>query len=64
MLFDPRQNLSESAHTQIREEALAYLQRKQGKAASGEPLPPDRVRIKDLLRLVEDEYYTKGRASL
>jgi integrase len=54
----------ESAHTQIREEALAYLQRKQGKAASGEAIPPDRVRMKDLLRLVENEYDLKGRTSL
>jgi integrase len=54
----------ESAHTQIREEALAYLQRKQAKAASSEAIPPDRVRLKDLLRLVEEEYDLKGRASL
>jgi integrase len=53
----------ESAHTQIREEALAFLQRKLGKAASGEALSPDRVKISDLLTLVQNDYDLKERAS-
>jgi integrase len=54
----------ESARTEVRDEALAYLQRKLGRVASGETLPPDRVKIKDLLRLVESDYELKERASL
>lgn len=53
----------ESAHTQIREEAVAFLQRKLGKAANGEALSPDRVKISDLLTLVQNDYDLKQRAS-
>jgi hypothetical protein len=54
----------ESARTKVRDEALAYLQRKLGRVASGETLAPDRVKMKDLLRLVESNYELKERASL
>ncbi len=53
----------ESAHTQIREEAVAFLHRKLGKAAQGEALSPDRVRISDLLVMVQNDYDLKQRAS-
>jgi hypothetical protein len=46
----------ESCQTQDRDAALAYLQRKQGKLASGELLTPDRVRVRDLLALVLEDY--------
>ena len=54
----------ESANTEVREEADAYLRLKLGKAASGETVAPDRAKIKDLLRLVENDYEVKERASL
>jgi integrase len=50
----------ESCQTQDRDAALAYLQRKQGKLASGELLTPDRVRIRDLLALVLEDYDVRG----
>ena len=33
-----------------------YLQRKQGKLASGELLAPDRVRVRDLFQLLLEDY--------
>lgn len=39
-----------------RDEALAYLHRKQGKLASGELLTPDRVSVRDLLKLLLEDY--------
>jgi acyl-CoA synthetase (NDP forming) len=53
----------ESAHTQIREEALPFLQRKLGKAANAEALSPDKVKISDLITLVRKDYDLKQRAS-
>lgn len=50
----------ESCETQNREEALNFLRRKQGKVASGELLAPDRVRVRDLLQLVLDDYDVRG----
>jgi integrase len=50
----------ESCETQDRDAALAYLQRKQGKLASGELLTPDRVRVRDLLALVLEDYDVRG----
>jgi integrase len=46
----------ESCETKNREEALAYLHRRQGKLASGELLAPDRVRVRDLFALLLDDY--------
>ena len=46
----------ESCKTTKRDEALAYLHRKQGRLASGATLTPDRVSVGDLLRLVLDDY--------
>jgi integrase len=46
----------ESCQTANREEALAYLHRKQGKLASGELLTPDRVSVRDLLNLLLEDY--------
>ena len=42
--------------TKDRDEALAYLHRRQGKLASGEFLAPDRVRVRDLFALLLDDY--------
>ena len=42
----------QSCKTANRDEALAYLHLKQDKLASGELLTPDRVSVRDLLRLV------------
>jgi len=50
------QTYRESAKTQDRDEALAYLQRKLGRSASGEIIAPDRVKVKDLLMLVLEDY--------
>lgn len=50
----------ESCKTKDREEALAYLHRRQGKLASGEFLAPDRVRVKDLLMLLLEDYDVRG----
>ena len=50
----------ESCKTKNREEALAWLQRKQGKLASGEMLAPDRIRVRDLLALVLEDYEVRG----
>ena len=44
----------ESCDTKDRDEALAYLHRRQGKLASGELLAPDRVRVRDLFGLLLD----------
>jgi integrase len=46
----------ESCQTANRDEALAYLHRKQGKLASGELLTPDRVSVRDLLKLLLEDY--------
>ncbi|HYI92574.1 MAG TPA: site-specific integrase [Bryobacteraceae bacterium] len=46
----------ESCKTKNRDEALAFLHRRQGKLASGEFLTPDRVRIRDLLQLLLEDY--------
>jgi len=46
----------ESCDTRDRDQALAYLQRRQGKLASGEFLAPDRVRVRDLLALLLEDY--------
>lgn len=50
----------ESCQTQDRDAAIAYLQRKQGKLASGDLLTPDRVRVRDLLALVLEDYDVRG----
>src|ERR1700727_1377103 len=50
----------EPCQTHDRETALAYLQRKQGKLASGEMLTPDRVRVRDLPALVLEDYDVSG----
>ena len=49
----------EPCETKDREEALNFLRRKQGKLASGEALAPDRVRIRDLLQLLLEDYDTR-----
>lgn len=46
----------ESCETRDRDEALNFLRRKQGRVASGEMLAPDRVRVRDLLQLMLDDY--------
>jgi integrase len=46
--------------TKDREEALAYLQRRQGRLASGEFLAPDRIMVKDLLMLLFEDYDVRG----
>ena len=46
--------------TRDRDEALAFLHRKQGKVASGELLTPDRVRISDLFALLLEDYSVRG----
>lgn len=46
----------ESCQTANRDEALAYLHRKQGRLASGELLTPDGVCVRDLLGLVLEDY--------
>ena len=48
--------IANHAKRRIGDAALAYLQRKQGKLASGELLTPDRVRVRDLLALVLEDY--------
>ncbi len=50
----------ESCKTTDREEALAYLHRKQGRLASGELLTPDRVRVRDLFALLVEDYDVRG----
>ena len=50
----------ESCKTKNRDEALAYLHRRQGKLASGECLTPDRVRIRDLFQLLLEDYDVRG----
>jgi hypothetical protein len=50
----------ESCETRNRDEALAWLKRKQGKLACGELLVPERVRVRDLLALVLDDYDVRG----
>ena len=54
----------ESCKTANRDEALAYLQRKQGKLASGGLLSPDRVSVRDLLRLVLEDYEVRKVAQI
>jgi len=39
---------------------LNFLRRKQGRLASGEMLAPDRVKIRDLLQLVLEDYDVRG----
>jgi len=43
-----------------REEALAFLHRRQGRLASGELLNPDRARIRDLLQLLLEDWDVRG----
>lgn len=50
----------ESCKTKVREEALAFLQRRLGRLASGEFLTPERVRIRDLFQLLLDDYDVRG----
>jgi integrase len=50
----------ESCETKDRDEALAYLQRRQGKLASGEFLAPDRIRVRDLLKLLLEDYEVRS----
>jgi integrase len=50
----------EPCETRDREEALNFLRRKQGKLASGEMIAPDRVRVRDLLQLVLEDYDVRG----
>jgi integrase len=50
----------ESCETRDRDQALAYLHRRQGKLASGECLAPDRVRVRDLLTLLLEDYDMRG----
>ena len=50
----------EPCKTKIREEALNFLHRRQGKLASGEFLTPDRTRIRDLLQLLLEDYDVRG----
>lgn len=54
----------ESCETRDRDEALAYLHRKQGRLASGEMLTPDRVTVRDLLRLLLEDYEIRQVAQL
>lgn len=54
----------ESCETRDRDEALAYLHRKQGRLASGEKLTPDRVTVRDLLRLLLEDYEIRQVAQL
>jgi len=50
----------ESCKTKNRDEALAFLHRRQGKLASGEYLTPDRTRISDLFQLLLEDYDVRG----
>src|ERR1051325_3076231 len=50
----------EPCETRDREEALNVLRRKQGKIASGEMMAPDRIRRRDLLRLLLEDYDMRG----
>lgn len=54
----------ESCETRDRDEAIAYLNRKQGRLASGELLTPDRVTVRDLLTLLLEDYEIRGVAQL
>ena len=54
----------ESCETKHREEAVAYLNRKQGRIASGELLTPDRVTVRDLVTLVLEDYEIRQVAQL
>lgn len=54
----------ESCETRDREEAISYLQRKQGRLASGASLTPDRVTVGDLLQLVLEDYEIRQVAQL
>lgn len=50
----------DSCETLDRDEALAFLQCRQGKLASGQFLAPDRVRVRDLLTLLLEDYEVRG----
>jgi len=50
----------EPCETRDREEALNFLRRKQGRLASGEMIAPDRVRVRDLLQLLLEDYDVRG----
>jgi integrase len=54
----------EPCKTKNREEALAFLHRRQGKLASGEYLTPDRTRIRDLFQLLLEDYDVRGVAQV
>lgn len=58
------QTFRESAHTQIEEEAKAYLAKVIGSKYAGNAITPSKVRVRDLLRLVEQQYELEERASL
>jgi integrase len=49
----------ESAKTTVEKEAVAYLHKKLGRLASGELLTSERVKIKDLLDLVMEDYQAR-----
>jgi len=50
----------EPCDTRDREEALNFLKRKLGKLAAGEMIAPDRVRVRDLLQLLLEDYDVRG----
>jgi integrase len=50
----------ESCKTSNRDEALAYLHRKQGMVADGKLMTPDRVTVRDLLTLLLEDYDLRG----
>lgn len=56
------QTFRESTRTQDREQAIAYLHRKLGRAANGEILTPDRVTITTLLDRLSEDYDIHQRA--
>lgn len=56
------QTFRESTRTQDREQAVAYLNRKLGRAANGEVLTPDRVTITSLLDRLSEDYDIHQRA--
>lgn len=51
--------IRESAKTMVEKEAVAYLNRKLGRMANGQVLTQDRAKIKDLLRLVMEDYQAR-----
>jgi integrase len=54
----------EPCKTSNRDEALAYLHRKQGKLASGQLLAPERVSVGDLLKLLLEDYAMRNVAQV